>query len=183
MTVATLPQVGTWTIDPSHSSVEFVARHLVISKVKGRFGAFSGSINIDPSDPLASTVEATIQVASVDTRDEQRDAHLRAPDFFDAEQFPQVTFRSTSLRRDGGGFQVDGDLTIKGVSKPVVLSLEYNGTSGDPWGGIRAAFSAATEVNRRDFGLNFDVKLDTGGALVGERIKIVLEIEATLHQS
>ena len=182
MTVATLPQAGTWVIDRSHSSVEFVARHLVVSKVKGRFSEFDGTIKVDPIDPLASTVETAIQVASIDTGDEQRDAHLRAADFFDAEQFPTITFRSTGLRQDGGDFEVAGDLTIRGVTKPVTLTLEYNGSSPDPWGGQRAGFSAETEVNRRDYGLNFDVKLDTGGALVGEKIKIHLEVEAILQQ-
>jgi polyisoprenoid-binding protein YceI len=182
MTVATLPQAGTWTIDPAHSSADFVARHLVVSKVKGGFSDFTGVITVDPADPLASSVETTIQVASIDTRDEQRDAHLRSADFFDAEQFPTITFRSTRLSEDGGDYVVEGDLTIKGVTKPVTLTLEYNGTSPDPWGGVRAGFSAETEVNRRDFGLNFDAKLDTGGALVGEKIKIHLEIEAVLKQ-
>jgi len=182
MTVATLPQSGTWAIDPSHSSVEFVVRHLVVTKVKGRFGAFEGTIHVDPADPTGSTVETTIQVASVDTHDEQRDAHLRSPDFFDAERFPTIAFRSTAVRRDGSGYDVEGELTIKGVTKPVTMTLEYNGTSPDPWGGTRAGFSAQTEVNRRDFGLDFDVKLDSGSALVGEKIKIYLEVEATLQQ-
>jgi len=181
MTVATLPQAGTWAIDQSHSSVEFVVRHLVVSKVKGHFGSFDGTISVHGTDPLASTVEATIGVTSIDTRDEQRDAHLRGPDFFDAERFPTITFRSTGLRPAGHDHEVDGDLTIRGVTKPITLTLEYNGTSLDPWGGTRAGFSAETEVNRRDFGLDFDVRLDTGGALVGEKIKLQLEIEATLQ--
>ena len=182
MTVATLPQTGTWILDPSHSSVEFVVRHLVVSKVKGHFEDFAGTITIDPADPLASTVESTIQVASIDTRDDQRDAHLRSPDFFDVERFPTITFRSTGLRPDGADHEVDGELTIKGVTRPVTMTLEYNGTSPDPWGGVRAGFSAETEVNRRDFGLDFDVKLDSGSALVGEKIKIHLEVEAALRQ-
>jgi len=181
MTVATLPQAGAWAIDPSHSSFEFIVRHLVVTKVKGRFGAFEGTITVDPSDPHASTVAISIQVASVGTGDEQRDAHLRTSDFFDAEAFPTITFRSTAVRPEGSDYEVDGELTIKGVTKPVTLALEYNGTSADPWGGTRAGFSAETEVNRRDFGLDFDVKLDTGGALVGEKIKIQLEVEATLQ--
>ena len=182
MPVATLPQAGTWVIDRSHSSVEFVVRHLVVSKVKGRFSEFEGTITVDPDDPLASAVETTIQVASIDTGDEQRDAHLRSGDFFDVEQFPTITFRSAGLRQDGGDFEVAGDLTIRGVTKPVTLTLEYNGSSPDLWGGHRAGFSGETEVNRREFGLDFDVKLDTGGALVGEKIKIHLEVEAVLQQ-
>jgi polyisoprenoid-binding protein YceI len=183
MTTATLPQAGTWAIDPSHSSVEFVVRHLVVTKVRGRFGTFEGTITIDPSDPHASSVEVSIQTTSIETGDEQRDAHLRTSDFFAADEFPTMTFRSTSVRPAGSDYEVEGDLTIKGVTKPVTLSLEYNGTSPDPWGGTRAGFSAETEINRRDFGLDFDVKLDTGGALVGEKIKVQLEIEASLQQS
>lgn len=183
MTVATLPQAGTWSIDPAHSSVEFVARHLVVSKVKGRFGTFEGTIRFDPAELLTSSVDATIQVGSVDTRDEKRDAHLRSPDFFDADTFPTITFRSTALRPAGDDYEVDGELTIKGVTKPVTMRLEYNGTSPDPWGGTRAGFSAATEIDRRDFDLSFDMKLDTGAALVGEKIKIHLEVEAVLQQA
>ncbi len=182
MTVATLPQAGTWNIDPAHSSVEFVARHLVVSKVKGRFSAFAGTINVGSADSSGAKVEATIQAASVDTHDEQRDTHLRSADFFDVENHPTITFVSTAVRPDGDDFEVEGDLTIRGVTRSVAMRLEYNGTSADPWGGTRAGFSAATEVNRRDFGLSFDVKLDTGGALVGEKIKINLEVEAVLQQ-
>ena len=182
MTVATLPQAGTWIIDPSHSSVEFVVRHLVVTKVRGRFGEFSGTITVDPADPTASNVEVTIQTTSISTGDDQRDAHLRTSDFFSADEFPTLSFRSTAVRAAGSDYEVEGDLTIKGVTKPVTLSLEYNGTSPDPWGGTRAGFSAETEINRRDFGLDFDVKLDTGGALVGEKIRILLEVEATLQQ-
>ncbi|MEO5680571.1 MAG: YceI family protein [Acidimicrobiales bacterium] len=181
MTVATLPKAGTWSIDPSHSSVEFVVRHLVVSKVKGRFGTFAGTVSLDPAAPLAASVGATLQVASIDTGDAQRDTHLRSADFFDAETYPTITFRSTAVRQAGDDFDVDGDLTIRGVTKPVSLRLEYNGTSPDPWGGTRAGFSGETELNRRDFGLDFDVKLDTGGALVGEKIKIHLEVETILQ--
>ncbi len=183
MTTATLPHAGTWTVDPSHSSVEFVVRHLVVSKVKGRFGAFEGTINLDPENPVASSVEVTIQVASIDTGDEQRDGHLKSSDFFELDRFPTITFRSTGVQAAGSDYQVEGELTVKGVTKPVTLSLEYNGTSADPWGGTRAGFSAETEINRRDFGLDFDVKLDTGSALVGEKIKIQLEVEAILQQA
>lgn len=181
MTVATLPQAGTWKLDPTHSSVEFVVRHLVVTKVRGRFGAFDGAVVIDPADPLASTVEVTIDVASVSTGDEQRDGHLRSPDFFDVERYPTITFRSTAVREARSDHEVDGELTIKGVTKTVTLSLEYNGVSPDPWGGTRAGFSAETEIDRRDFGLTFDAKLDTGGAVLGDKVKIQLEIEAILQ--
>ena len=168
---------GVWNIDASHSSVAFVARHLVVSKVRGRFDAFSGAITV-AADPLQSTVEATIDVASINTSDANRDGHLKSPDFFDAEQFPTITFTTTSVRPDGDDYVLTGDLTIKGVSKPVELELEFNGVEKDPWGGTRAGFSAETEINRKDWGLEWNVILETGGALVGEKIKIQLEIEA-----
>lgn len=168
---------GTWTIDASHSSVSFVARHLVVSKVRGRFDVFAGAITI-AEDRLQSKVDATIEVGSVNTSDESRDGHLKSPDFFDAEQFPTITFATTSVRTDGSDYVLVGDLTIKGVTRPVELELEFNGVEGDPWGGTRAGFSAETEINRKDWGLEWNVLLETGGALVGEKIKIQLDIEA-----
>jgi polyisoprenoid-binding protein YceI len=168
---------GTWTIDTSHSSVEFAARHVMVSKVKGRFHDFEGAITI-AENPLDSKVEATIQLASVDTKDAQRDEHLRSDDFFAVATHPTMTFVSREVRPDGDDFVVVGDLTIRGVTRPVELDLEFNGVSADPWGGTRAGFTAKTEVNRRDFGLEWNVALDTGGVLVGEKVKIELEIEA-----
>ena len=168
---------GTWNIDPSHSAVTFVARHLVITKVRGTFGEVSGSLTI-AEDKLNSTVEATIGMASVTTGDEGRDGHLKSADFFDVENYPNMTFRSTGLRGDGSEYVLTGDLTIKGVTKSLELDLEFEGVSPDPWGGTRVGFSARGEVNRRDFGLDFDVKLDTGGALVSEKIKLELEVQA-----
>lgn len=168
---------GTWNIDPSHTNVSFVARHLVITKVRGTFSEVSGTLTI-AEDKLASTVEATIGLASVSTGDAGRDEHLRSADFFDVENFPAMTFKSTGLRGDGAEYVLTGDLTIKGVNKSVELDLEFEGVSPDPWGGTRVGFSVTGEINRRDFGLNFDVKVDTGGALVGERIKLELEVQA-----
>jgi polyisoprenoid-binding protein YceI len=168
---------GTWNIDPSHSIVSFVARHLVITKVRGTFGEVSGAIVIS-ADELASTVEATIGMASITTGDEGRDGHLKSADFFDVDTYPIMTFVSTGIRGDGARYVLTGDLTIKGVSKSVELDLEFEGVSPDPWGGTRVGFSASGEINRRDFGLNFDVKIDTGGALVGEKIKIEIEAQA-----
>ncbi len=168
---------GTWNIDPSHSTVSFVARHLVITKVRGTFGEVSGAVVI-ADDKLSSTVEATIAMASVTTGDEGRDEHLKSADFFDVETYPTMTFLSTGIRGDGADYVLTGTLTIKGVAKTVELDLEFEGVSPDPWGGTRVGFSATGEINRRDFGLDFDVKLDTGGALVSEKIKIELEVQA-----
>jgi len=168
---------GTWNIDPSHSIVSFVARHLVITKVRGTFGDVSGSVVI-ADDKLASTVQATIGMASITTGDEGRDGHLKSADFFDVETYPNMTFVSTGIRGDGAEYVLTGDLTIKGVSKSVELDLEFEGVSPDPWGGTRVGFSATGDINRRDFGLNFDVKVDTGGALVGEKIKLEIEAQA-----
>lgn len=170
---------GVWNIDSSHTTVGFVARHLVIAKVRGRFGAVTGSLTI-ADDPADSTVSAEIEMASVDTGDAGRDEHLRSADFFDVEQFPTMDFASTAIRGDGTEYVLSGDLTIKGVTRAIDLDIEFDGVSPDPWGGTRVGFTAEGEINRRDYGLDFDVKLDTGGALVSEKIKIVLDVEAVL---
>lgn len=181
MSTATSPlqdiAVGTWTVDPSHSTVGFVARHLMISKVRGTFAAFSGTVEI-AEDRLASTVTASVEMASVQTGDEGRDAHLRTGDFFDVEQYPTMTFVSTGIRPDGDDFVLTGDLTIKGVTRSVEFELEYEGASTDPWGNQKIGFSAETEINRKDFGLEWNVALETGGVLVGEKVKIQLDIQA-----
>lgn len=168
---------GTWAVDPSHSSVTFVVRHLMISKVRGSFRTFSGSITIG-DDPLASSVEATVDMASVDTGDENRDGHLRTGDFFDAEHFPTMTLRSTGIRANGSKFTLDTDLTIKGVTKRVPFTLEFEGSSKDPWGNTKAAFSASAEINRKDWGLEYNAVLETGGVLIGEQVQITLDIQA-----
>ena len=168
---------GIWNIDPSHSSVAFVARHLVVSKVRGRFDSFAGAITI-AEDPLQSKVDATIQVGSISTGDDSRDGHLRTGDFFDAEAFPTITFTTTKVTPKGDDYTLTGDLTIKGVTKPVELELEFGGVEADPWGGTRAGFSAETEVNRKDWGLEYNMVLETGGVMIGEKIKLQLEIEA-----
>ena len=168
---------GIWTIDPSHSAITFVARHLVITKVRGTFGEVSGTLTIT-EDKLASAVEATIGMASITTGDDSRDGHLKSAEFFDVENHPTMTFVSTGLRGDGAEYVLTGDLTIKGITKTLELDLEFEGVSPDPWGGTRVGFSAVGTINRRDFGLDFDVKLDTGGALVSEKIKIELEVQA-----
>lgn len=168
---------GTWTIDPSHSSVGFVARHLMVSKVRGEFRSFSGTLTI-AEDRLASSVQASVEMNSVSTGDDQRDGHLRTGDFFDTEQFPTMTFTSTAVRAAGDDFVLVGDLTIKGVTRSVEFELEFDGVSPDPWGGTRAGFSATTVINRKDFGLEWNVALDTGGVLVGDKVTITLDIQA-----
>lgn len=171
---------GTWTIDPTHSEVGFSVRHLMVSKVKGTFKTFQGTVTI--ADNLEdSSVDATIDAASVDTRDEGRDNHLRSADFFHVDNHPQITFASTSLRPQGRDYVLTGDLTIHGVTRPVDLDLEFNGVSRDPWGGTRSGFSATTEINRSDYGIEFNIPLDGGGVVVGDRIKITLEIESVLQ--
>ncbi len=172
------PQTGTWVFDTAHSSVEFVVRHLMMAKVRGGFNDFSGTIEIGDS-PETSSVEVEIKVASIATRDAQRDGHLTSPDFFDAEAYPTMSFRSTAVRDEGGNhYAVDGDLTIKGVSKAVTLDLRYHGTARDPWGNDKAVFSAETEVDREEWGLTWNQALETGGVLVGRSAKIEIEVEA-----
>jgi polyisoprenoid-binding protein YceI len=172
--------VGTWDIDTAHSTVGFSVRHMMVSKVRGYFREFTGEI-VTAEDPSQSGVTATIEVASIDTRQEQRDAHIRSADFFHAEQHPQMTFRSTSVRNDGADWQVEGDLTIKGTTRPVVLDLELNGFGPDAYGGVRAGFSAKTEINRNDFGVDLKMPMDGGGVVVADKVSIELEIEAVLR--
>jgi polyisoprenoid-binding protein YceI len=170
---------GTWNVDPAHSTVGFVARHLMITKVRGRFTDFSGVIEIAP-DPLQSSVRATVDLASITTGDEGRDAHLRGADFFDTESAdsPTMSFVSTGLKEDDGDYVLFGDLTVKGVTRQVEFSLEFEGVNTDPWGNTKAAFSAETEINRKDFGLEWNVALETGGVLVGDKVKVQLDIQA-----
>jgi polyisoprenoid-binding protein YceI len=179
--LATVPGyvVGTWTIDGVHSDVSFTVRHMMVSKVRGRFGTFSGTI-VTAENPLESTVTAEIDLASIDTNNEQRDAHIRSADFFEVEKYPTMTYRSTSVEPDGDGFLVRGDLTLKGVTKSVPLKLELNGFGPDPFGGIRAGYSASTEISRSAFGVDISMPMDGGGVVVGDKIQIQLEIEAVL---
>lgn len=173
---------GTWVIDPIHSEVGFSVRHLMVSKVRGSFKTFEGTISI-AENPVDSKVEVRIDASSVDTRDENRDTHLRSSDFFEVDKHPQITFVSTSVRPKGNDYVVTGDLTIHGVTRPVDLATEFNGVSPDPWGGQRAGFSAETEISRNDFGVEFNMPLEGGGVVVGDKIKITLEIEAVLQKS
>ena len=173
---------GTWDIDASHSTVGFSVRHMMVSKVRGYFTRFTGEI-VTAQDPAASTVTASIDSDSIDTRQEQRDGHIKSADFFDAENHPTWTFRSTSVAVDGDDWTVAGDLTIKGVSKPVVLELELNGFGPDAYGGTRAGFSGKTTISRKEFGVDIDMPMDGGGVVVGDKITVELEIEAVLRAS
>lgn len=176
-------EAGTWDIDPAHTTAQFVARHLMVSKVRGRFSGISGSIEIDPADVLASKVEAKIDVSTVDTGEPQRDAHLRSADFFDVEAYPEMRFVSTSVSEAGGDqFTLKGDLTIKGITRPVELDLEILGVMEDPSFGLRAGFSASTTVNRQDFGLTWNAALEAGGVVVADKVRLELEVEAIKHR-
>jgi polyisoprenoid-binding protein YceI len=182
-TTLTTPQtLTTWKIDPSHSNVEFGVRHLMISTVKGRFTDVSGSVQGDLADPTSGKVDITIGLASIDTREAQRDAHLRSGDFFDVEKFPSMTFRSTRIEGRGDSFKVIGDLAIRGVSRPVVLDVTAEGLGKDPWGGDRAGFSATAKIKRSDFGLTWNQLLETGGVAVGDEIKISIDVELVKQQ-
>lgn len=170
-------QTGTWTIDPSHSEVSFVARHLM-SKVRGLFQKFEGQI-VTGAAPSAT---ATIDLTSIDTRDENRDAHLRSKDFFDAENTGVMNFASTKVEQGGKGLLVTGDLTIKGVTKPAILDVEYLGTETDPWGGTRIGFEGTTQISRREWGIDFNIPMDGGRLLVGDKIDITVAVQAVLQQ-
>ena len=171
-----------WALDPSHSVVEFSAKHMMITTVRGQFGTVEGKIVVNEAEPAKSSVEVEIDATAIDTRAEQRDAHLRSADFLDVEQFPKLYFRSTriegSYREAGDRFKVVGDLTIRGTTREVTLDATYEGAGKDPWGGERVSFSADTKIDRRDFGLVWNVGLEAGGVLVGHEIRIHLEAQA-----
>jgi polyisoprenoid-binding protein YceI len=174
--------VGTWDIDATHSTVGFSVRHMMVSKVRGYFREFAGEL-ITAEDPAQSGVTATIDLASIDTRQDQRDAHIRSADFFDVENHPQMTFRSTAVRTDGADWLVEGELSLKGNTRPVTLTLELNGFGPDAFGGYRAGFSARTEINRNDFGVDIKMPMDGGGVVVGDKVTVELEIEAVLRSA
>jgi polyisoprenoid-binding protein YceI len=175
---------GTWDIDPVHSEVSFVVRHMVVSKVRGRFDRFEGTI-VTADDPLDSSVEAAINAASINTNQEQRDAHIRSADFLDVDNHPEITFRSLALRPAGDRFLVDGDLTIRGVTKPVTLELEVNGFTPDPYGGTRAGFTATTEINRQDFEVSYNGPIPgaDNAMVLSDKVTLNIEVEAVLRQS
>jgi len=169
---------GIWELDPAHTSINFSARHLMVSKVRGRFNSFHGTITI-AEDPLVSAVTVVIDTASIDTKDEQRDGHLKSADFLEVEKYPTMTFTSTAVRpRRAEEYEVDGNLTIRDVTRPVTLDTTFLGVQKDPWGGNRAGFEAKTEFSRKDFGLEWNVALETGGVLVGDKVTVEIEIEA-----
>jgi polyisoprenoid-binding protein YceI len=169
----------TWDFDLSHSSVGFHVRHLMVSKVHGRFTSWTGTLELDEQDLTKSRLEVTIDASSIDTKDGKRDDHLRSADFFDVEKFPSLTFVSKQIKRDGDErYLVAGDLTIHGITKAVTLEVEGGSVVKDPWGGTRTGFSATTSISRKEFGLNWNVALEAGGFLVGDKIEISLEIEA-----
>lgn len=170
--------MSTFTLDPAHSSVEFLVRHMMFSKVRGSFGSFTLSLDVDDASNLPTSVSAEIDAASINTNVADRDAHLRSADFFDVENFPKLTFRSTKISGDAGAFKIDGDLTIHGTTRPVTLNASFDGRAQDPWGNDRIGYTANTKINRKDFGLGWNQALETGGVLVGEDIEIVLTIQA-----
>ncbi len=170
---------GTWDIDATHSEVGFVVRHLVVTKVRGRFAEFKGSI-VTAENPLESAVDISVDVNSITTNAPQRDDHLRSADFFEVEKHPEMTYQASGARQDGENFVLDGELSLKGVTKTVPLTFELNGFSADPWGGTRAGFSATAQINRKDFNVNFE-GVQNGLAVVGDKIDIHIEVEAVLR--
>ena len=172
-------ELPTWGIDLVHSSVGFTVRHLVVSKVRGKFTRWSGTIRMDERDLTGAEVDIAIEPASVDTGVEQRDNHLRSADFFDVERYPTMAFKSSRVEKaKDGSLRLLGDLTLHGVTRPVTLEVEFAGSQKDPWGGLRAGFSARTSLDRKEFGLTYNQLLETGGVVVGEKVDIDIEVEA-----
>ncbi len=181
-TATTIAPAGTYLIDPTHSRIGFVARHAMVTKVRGSFNEFDGSGHFDTAIPANSSLQLTIQAASIDTRNADRDAHLRTNDFFDMDTHPEITFVSTAVEQtDDDEFKVTGDLTIKGVTKPVTVEFEYNGTAVDPYGNTRIGLEGTTTVNRKDWGITWNAALEAGGVLVGEKVILEFEVSA-VHQ-
>lgn len=180
-TVKTAPAAGAktaWKLDPTHSTVEFSAKHLMITTVKGRITDLEGTIYTNEKDPKNSSVEATLKAASIDTRTDQRDQHLRSADFLDIEKYPEIGFRSKRIEGGRDEFKLTGDLTIRDVTREITLDVRFEGQAKDPWGGVRVGFSATGRLDRRDFGLTWNQALETGGIVVGNEIKIELEVQA-----
>jgi polyisoprenoid-binding protein YceI len=167
-----------WTLDPSHSQVEFGVRHMMISTVRGYFTGLEGTVHLDEEELSRSSVDVTIDASTIDTRNADRDEHLRSADFFSVEEHPTIRFASSGVEKDGEGFRVPGELTIKGVTRPVVLHAERLGGGTDPWGQERVAFRAETKIDRKDFGLTWNQALEAGGVLVGDEVRITLEVQA-----
>ena len=176
---ARVPNTGVWELDPSHSDLRITARHLMVTKVRGTFGELSGTIVV-AEDPTLSSVEVTAVAGSVSTGSEDRDAHLASADFLDAENFPLVTFKGTSVVPDGDDWKLTGDLTIRGVTKPVTFAMSFDGVVDDPFGNTKAAFAASGEINRTDWGLTWNVPLESGGVLVSNKLQVEFDVQAVL---
>jgi polyisoprenoid-binding protein YceI len=183
MTTTLIPNyvVGTWTIDPVHTEIGFVARHLMVTKVRGKFEKYTASITT-AENPLDSRFEVEVDLSSITTGNDQRDDHLRSADFFDADNNPKMTFRSTAIRPAGDDYEVDGELTIRGITKLVTLKLEFGGIGPDPWGGTRLGVSLGGVINRHDFGVSFNAVIEGGGVVVSDKVTIAIEAEAVLDQ-
>ncbi|MBC1371716.1 polyisoprenoid-binding protein [Listeria booriae] len=173
--------VEKWNVDPAHSSIEFQVKHMMVSKVKGAFKNFSADLTLDPEDLTTANLSFTVDAASIDTRQEQRDGHLKSPDFFDVEKYPSITFQSTNIVADGSNeYKVTGDLTIRTITKPITFNVEYEGTSKDPMSGnMVAGFEGTGKFNRKDFELNYNAVLETGGVLIGDEVKLNIQIEVS----
>jgi polyisoprenoid-binding protein YceI len=172
----------TYAIDPAHSEIGFAVRHLMISKVRGYFTGFTGTVSLGPDGDIPTKIAGAVDATSVDTREEKRDGHLRSADFFDVENHPKITFTSTSITGSGNDFSVVGDLTIRGTTKSVTLKGEVGGHTTDPWGNDRIGYSATTRINRKDFAVNFNQALETGGVMVSDEVDLALEISAVLQK-
>jgi polyisoprenoid-binding protein YceI len=183
MSTDTLTRTGDYTLDTSHSRLGFSARHAMVTKVRGHFGGFSGTAHVDPETPANSKVELTIDPATVSTGSPDRDGHLRSADFFDIETYPEWTFRSTEVSRDGDDWTITGDLTIKDVTKPVTIEFEETGQAVDPFGNTRVGFEGKTTVNRKDWGLTWNAALEAGGVLVSEKVTLEFDISAIRQES
>jgi polyisoprenoid-binding protein YceI len=177
-----LQEKSVYALDPAHTTVEFVVRHLMITKVRGRFTAFDGQVELEPGSDLPTVIRATIDAASIDTREDQRDEHLRSADFLEVEKYPKLTFESTRIDGTPDEFQIDGKLTIHGVTRDVTLTGTFEGRMTDPWGGTRVGYSATTAINRKDYGLTWNAALETGGVVVGDEVRIELNVEALLQK-
>ncbi|HEV3091527.1 MAG TPA: YceI family protein [Candidatus Cybelea sp.] len=181
MTTQIQEKSSLYALDPAHTTVEFVVRHLMITKVRGRFTKFDGRVEVEPGSDLPAVISATIDAASLDTREEQRDAHLRSADFLEVEKYPELRFESTRIFGTPDEFTIDGNLTIHGVTRNVSLRGSYEGRTNDPWGGVRVGYSAHATINRKDFGLTWNAALETGGVVVGDEVRIELNVEAVLQ--
>jgi polyisoprenoid-binding protein YceI len=177
-----LVEKATYAIDPVHTTVEFVVRHLMITKVRGRFTGVAGTIELQPGSDVPSAVQAHIDAATIDTREDQRDTHLKSADFFEVEVHPALRFTSTRIEGRSDDFTIHGNLTIHGVTREVALKGEFEGRAADPWGGQRVGYSASTTINRKDFGLTWNAALETGGVVVGDEVRIELNVEAVLQK-